>query len=82
MISLYREAQYDIKKTEPYVRKMFKNIHELVLADEQIEDPYKVVRRYNPLLSGISLNPKIFTNYLIGIIFLVHILLVNNHVDL
>ena len=54
MISLYREAQYDIKKTEPYVRKMFKNIHELVLADEQIEDPYKVVRRYNPLLSGIS----------------------------
>ena len=52
MISMYREAKYDIKKTEPYVRKMFKNIYELVLCESQEEDPYKVVRRYNPLLSG------------------------------
>ena len=54
MITLYRVASYDIKKIEPYVRKMFKNVHELVLADEQEEDEYKVVRRYNPLLSGFK----------------------------
>ena len=54
MITLYRVATYDIKKIEPYVRKMFKNVHELVLAEEQEEDEYKVVRRYNPLLSGFK----------------------------
>ena len=54
MITLYREASNDIKKIEPYIRKMFKNVDELVFNEEQEEDEYKVIHRYNPLLSGFK----------------------------
>ena len=53
MITLYRNASLDIKQIEPYLRKMFKNVHEIVLCKEQEVEQSTVIRRYNPLISGI-----------------------------
>jgi dynein heavy chain len=53
MITLYRNASLDIKQIEPYLRKMFKNVHEIVLCKNQEVEQSTVVRRYNPLISGI-----------------------------
>ena len=54
MISLYREASRDIKKTEPYIRKMFKAVHELVLVEEPPETRPRLIPRYNPLILGFK----------------------------
>ena len=54
MIALYRDAYADIKKTEPYLRKMFKAVHELVLSDEPEDPKPKLIPRYNPLIVGFK----------------------------
>ena len=54
MIALYRDASHDIKKTEPYLRKMFKAVHELVLVDVPEDPKPKLIPRYNPLIEGIK----------------------------
>ena len=46
MIALYRDASQDIKKTEPYIRKMFK----LVLTDEPEDKKPRLIKLYNPLI--------------------------------
>ena len=58
MITMYRDASMDILATEPYIRKMFKAVHSLVLKEE----PAKPVLvgdnhpppRYNPLVVGFK----------------------------
>ena len=58
MITMYRDASMDILATEPYIRKMFKAVHSLVLKEE----PPKPVLvgdnhpppRYNPLVVGFK----------------------------
>ena len=55
---MYRDASMDILATEPYIRKMFKAVHSLVLKEE----PAKPVLvgdnhpppRYNPLVVGFK----------------------------
>ena len=54
MIALYRDASNNIKKTEPYLRKMFKAVHELVLSDIPEDPKPKLIPRYNPLIEGIK----------------------------
>ena len=54
MIALYRDAYNNIKNTEPYLRKMFKAVHELVLSDIPEDPKPKLIPRYNPLIEGIK----------------------------
>ena len=54
MITLYRDAYNNIKKTEPYLRKMFKAVHELVLVDQPEDPKPKLIPRYNPLIVGFK----------------------------